>query len=133
MLTAEKTINLPTINIAVSDMAGSKIQELIETNAAKKNLDKDNLFLRIYVAGGGCSGVQYGMALTTEKRDDDEADKVSNITVIVDPMSKTYLDGASVDYIDSELGARFKINPPENLQTGGGCGSGCSCGSGGCG
>lgn len=127
MLTSEKTIELPTINITVSELATSKITELIETNAAKKNLDKDSLFLRVYVAGGGCSGVQYGMALTSDKRDDDEIVQVSNIKIIVDPMSKTYLDGASVDFIDHELGARFKISPPENMQQGGGC----SCGSGG--
>jgi iron-sulfur cluster assembly protein len=127
MITSEKTIELPTINITVSELASSKITELIETNAAKKNLDKDTLFLRVYVAGGGCSGVQYGMALTSDKREDDETVQVSDIKIIVDPMSKTYLDGATVDFIDHELGARFKISPPENLQQGGGC----SCGSGG--
>ena len=128
-----KTINLDQIkpnstNITVTDMAVSKISELISVNAEKKGLDKDSLFLRVYVAGGGCSGVQYGMALTSDKRDDDLVIDVSNIKIIVDPMSITYLDGASVDYIDHELGARFKITPPENLSTGGGC----SCGAGGC-
>ena len=135
MLTSEKTIEFPSTKISVSDLASTKITELIETNAAKKNLDKDTLFLRVYVAGGGCSGVQYGMALTSDKRDDDELIEVAQIKIIVDPMSKTYLDGATVDYIDHELGARFKITPPENLQMGGGCscGSGGGCGSGSCG
>lgn len=124
MLSTEKT----NTNLTVTEMAVSKINELIETNAAKKGLDKNTLFLRVYVAGGGCSGVQYGMALTTDKRDDDVVVEMSNIKIIVDPMSITYLDGASVDYIDQDLGARFKITPPENLSVGGGC----SCGSGGC-
>ena len=135
-----KTINLDEIKpnstsgITVTDMAKEKIVELIETNAAKKGLDKDSLFLRVYVAGGGCSGVQYGMALTSDKRDDDVIMDVSDIKIIVDPMSMTYVNGASVDFIDHELGARFKINPPENISLGGGCGTGgCSCGSGGCG
>ncbi len=125
MLSTEKS----NTNITVTEMAVSKITELIETNAAKKNLDKNTLYLRVYVAGGGCSGVQYGMALTSDKRDDDTVVEMSNIKIIVDPMSITYLDGASVDYIDHELGARFKITPPENLSMG----NGCSCGSGGCG
>ena len=130
MLTSDKV----QTNLTVTEMAVSKITELIETNAAKKGLEKDSLFLRVYVAGGGCSGVQYGMALTTDKRDDDTIVDVSNIKIVVDPMSITYLDGASVDYIDHELGARFKITPPENLSMGGSCGTGgCSCGSGGCG
>ena len=130
MLTSDKV----QTNLTVTEMAVSKITELIDTNAAKKGLEKDSLFLRVYVAGGGCSGVQYGMALTTDKRDDDTIVDVSNIKIVVDPMSITYLDGASVDYIDHELGARFKITPPENLSMGSSCGTGgCSCGSGGCG
>ena len=130
MLTSDKV----QTNLTVTEMAVSKITELIDTNAAKKGLDKNSLFLRVYVAGGGCSGVQYGMALTSDKRDDDTIVDVSNIKIIVDPMSITYLDGASVDYIDHELGARFKITPPENLSMGSSCGTGgCSCGSGGCG
>jgi iron-sulfur cluster assembly protein len=118
-----------SIKIAITEMAITKITDLIETNASKKGLEKNSLFLRVYVAGGGCSGVQYGMALTSDKRDDDEIISVSDVKIIVDPMSKSYLDGASVDFIDHELGARFKINPPENMATGGGC----SCGAGGCG
>ena len=133
MLSTDK-VQTPQTNITVTDMAVTKITELIETNAAKKGLDKNSLFLRVYVAGGGCSGVQYGMALTSDKRDDDTVVDIQNIKLIVDPMSITYLDGASVDFIDHDLGARFKITPPENLSVGGGCSSGgCSCGSGGCG
>lgn len=115
--------------IAVTETAVSKINELIVTNAEKKGISKDSLFLRVYVSGGGCSGVQYGMALTSDKRDDDEIVDVSDIKIIVDPMSKSYLEGANVDFIEHELGARFKITPPENSSVGGGC----SCGAGGCG
>lgn len=134
-----KTINLDELKpetstgITVTPMAVTKINDLITTNAEKKGLDKDTLFLRVYVAGGGCSGVQFGMALTSDKRDDDMVFDVSNIKLIVDPMSLSYVQGATVDFIDHELGARFKITPSDNVSMGGSCGSGCSCGSGGCG
>lgn len=117
--------------INVSETAVTKINELINKNAEQKGLDRDNLALRVYVAGGGCSGVQFGMALTSEIRPDDETILVSDFKIILDPMSKVQLDGASVDFVDHELGARFKITPSEQSQASGG--GGCACGAGGCG
>lgn len=120
-ITIETTLN-------VTETAKGQISQLIETNASKKDIPKDDLLLRIYVAGGGCSGVQFGMALTTESRTDDEIIAMSDFKIIVDPSSKPYVNDATIDFLDSDLGARFKITPSESMQSGGGC----SCGAGGC-
>lgn len=115
--------------INITEAATVKITELIDTNAGAKNVSPDELFLRVYVAGGGCSGVQFGMALTSQKRDDDETINQSGIQLLVDPVSKTYLEGAEVDFISHELGPRFKITPSEDVmaQMGSSCGT---CGGG---
>ena len=73
-----------------------------------ENADK---FLRIYVEGGGCSGMQYGMVFD-EKRDDDLVAMLHGVTVLVDPVSSDYLRGAVVDYVDALNGGGFKITNP---------------------
>jgi iron-sulfur cluster assembly accessory protein len=114
--------------ITISETAKDQIYQIIESNAEKKEISSDELFLRVYVAGGGCGGIQYGMAITTEKREDDISITNDKINILIDKMSSNYLDGAEVDFIAHELGARFKINAPEHLQqNNSGCGGGCSC------
>ena len=77
--------------------------------------------LRIYVAGGGCSGFKYGMALDTAAPDDEQFD-LGGLKVIVDPMSLPYLQGASVDYVEDDLlGQGFKVENPNATST-------CGCG-----
>jgi len=70
-----------------------------------------------------------GFDKTTEARPDDETIRISDFKIIVDPMSKTHLNDSSIDFVNQDLGARFKITPSESLQVK----SGCSCGAGGCG
>ena len=119
------------MSITLTESAKVKLNELIKVNAEKKNIDPQKLYLRVYVAGGGCGGPQFSMALTDMKRDDDIVMDNSGITVIVDPMSNAYLDGAEVDFINHELGSRFKINAPMTDKMASACSS---CGpSGGCG
>ena len=119
------------MSITLTETATEKVQELITTNAEKKGIAPESLYLRLYVAGGGCGGVQFGMALTDQKKEDDVIIEFPEINVVVDPMSNTYLEGASVDFINHELGSRFKIDAPAAQQEGadGGCSS---CGPGGC-
>lgn len=118
------------MSITLTDAATEKVTELITANAEKKGIAPESLFLRVYIAGGGCGGVQFGMALTDQKRDDDLLIEFPGITLVVDPMSNTYLEGASVDFINHELGSRFKIDAPAAQSQGGGCSSG---GCSGCG
>ena len=77
--------------------------------------------LRIFVAGGGCSGLQYGMALEEESRPYDHVIEKDGISVYIDPTSMMYLSGAVVDYEDSLMGGGFRIDNPNAV-------SSCGCG-----
>jgi iron-sulfur cluster assembly protein len=78
--------------------------------------------LRVFVAGGGCSGMQYGMALEAEPRPYDHVIEQGGIRVFVDPTSMMYLNNATIDYEDSLMGGGFKIENP-NASSSCGCGS----------
>lgn len=96
--------------------AAGKVAELIAEEA------NDELKLRVYVQGGGCSGFQYGFTFDEDQMDDDTAVDKDGVRLLVDPMSFQYLIGAKIDYKDDIDGARFIINNP-NAQTTCGCGS----------
>ena len=96
--------------------AAGKVAELISEE------ENDQLKLRVYVQGGGCSGFQYGFTFDEEQLDDDTAVDRDGVRLLVDPMSFQYLIGAKIDYKDDLDGARFIINNP-NAQTTCGCGS----------
>ena len=103
--------------------------------------------LRIYVAGGGCSGFQYGMQLSSQTEDGDHIFETQGIRVVIDPMSVQHLQGATVDWEGSLLGGGFRIENPNAVKSCGcgqsfqskdqaapeSSGGGCGCGSGGCG
>lgn len=76
--------------------------------------------LRVYVEGGGCSGMQYGMVFD-EKRDNDRCAESFGVSVLVDAVSAEYLQGAVVDYSDALTGGGFKISNP-NAKSSCGCG-----------
>jgi iron-sulfur cluster assembly protein len=79
--------------------------------------------LRVFVAGGGCSGMQYGMALEAEPRPYDNVIEKDGVKIFVDPTSMMYLGGATVDYEDSLMGGGFRIENPNAAST---CGCGTS-------
>ncbi|MDI3327484.1 MAG: iron-sulfur cluster insertion protein ErpA [Alicyclobacillaceae bacterium] len=82
---------------------------------------REDLAVRVFIKAGGCSGFSYGMALD-EPKDDDQVVETSGIRVVIDPMSARYLQGAEIDYVDSLMGAGFKIHNPNAVST-------CGCGS----
>ncbi len=82
----------------------------------------DNHALRVFVAGGGCSGLQYGMTFDDEMHPGDTEFEVNGLKVRVDPMSARYVGGANIDYQDSLMGGGFKIENPNAV-------SSCGCGS----
>src|SRR6266851_3749284 len=78
------------------------------------------LGLRVFVAGGGCSGLQYGMTLD-EEQEGDTVIVQEGVKIFVDEMSVGYLTGSDIDYVDSLMGAGFVVNNPNAV-------SACGCG-----
>lgn len=118
--------------ITLTPRAAAELKDLIKTQ------DKPSSALRVWVAGGGCSGLSYGMALDDGQPEaEDNVFEQDGLKVYVDPLSLNYMDGSSVDYIDDVLGGGFKIDNP-NAVSSCGCGSSFKTadsegGSGGCG
>lgn len=103
--------------ITLTPRAATELKDLLQSQ------DQAGSGLRVWVQGGGCSGLSYGMALDSETPD--EADQVfehEGIKIYVDPLSLGYMDGSSVDYVDDVLGGGFKIENP-NATSSCGCGS----------
>ena len=102
--------------VTITSKAAEKIQEFMAEEEGKPQ------FLRIYVQGGGCSGLSYGMGFEKEAEEDDSIMEENGVKVLVDSMSIDHLNGANVDYIESLMGSGFKINNPNVTKS-------CSCGS----
>ncbi len=99
-----------------SASAAAKVKALIEEEG------NDNLMLRVFVTGGGCSGFQYGFTFDETKVEDDTSVMKDGVTLLIDPMSYQYLVGAEIDYKEDLEGSQFVIRNP-NAQTTCGCGS----------
>jgi len=102
--------------IVFTDAAAQKVGELIREE------DNPELMLRVFVAGGGCSGFQYGFTFDDEREEGDSSVENHGVTLVVDPMSVQYLMGAEIDYKEDLQGAQFVIRNP-NATTTCGCGS----------
>jgi iron-sulfur cluster insertion protein len=103
-------------SIIFSNSAAKKVGELISEE------ENDNLKLRVYISGGGCSGFQYCFTFDEEVNEDDTAIENGGVTVLIDAMSIQYLTGAEIDYKEDISGAQFVIRNP-NASTTCGCGS----------
>ena len=108
-------IEMPT-PINFSDNAVKKVKELIEEEGTP------GLKLRVFVSGGGCSGMQYGFTFEESINEDDTKVEKDNVMLLIDPMSLQYLTGAEIDYQDNVQGSQFVIKNP-NATTTCGCGS----------
>ncbi|MCA9811728.1 MAG: iron-sulfur cluster insertion protein ErpA [Nitrosarchaeum sp.] len=101
--------------ITVTPKAAEKIIEFMKEEAEKPE------YLRVYVQGGGCSGLSYGMGFEKAPEDDDLVMEESGVKLLIDSYSIDHLKGANVDYIESLMGSGFKINNPNVVKS-------CSCG-----
>lgn len=98
------------------DAAASKVKTLIEQEG------NEQLKLRVFVTGGGCSGFQYGFTFDDAMAEDDTAIDNQGVTMVVDPMSFQYLAGSEIDYEEGLEGSRFVVRNPSAKTT-------CGCGS----
>ena len=101
------------------DLQESAVVKLKELIAEEGN---PYLKLRIFVQGGGCSGMQYGFTFDEEQNEDDLDLKFNGVGLLVDSMSAQYLQGAKIKYTEDAMGASFAIENPQ-AQTTCGCGS----------
>lgn len=102
--------------INITDNAKTRITELLV------EADNPSCFLRTFVQGGGCSGMQYGFTFDESLNEDDFEIPINNFKVVVDATSMQYLEGATIDYKDELMGASFVIQNPNASGT-------CGCGS----
>ena len=109
--------NYETSDLLVfTDAAANKVKNLIEEE------NNNELKLRVFVSGGGCSGFQYGFTFDENVQDGDTKIEKNGVMLLVDPMSFQYLSGAEIDYKEDLEGSQFVIKNP-NATTTCGCGS----------
>ena len=113
MTTAETFTPEPLL---VTESAVAKVLSLVEEEC------NEELKLRVFVTGGGCSGFQYGFTFDEIAAEDDALIEKGGISVLVDAMSYPYLIGSQVDYEEGLQGSKFVISNPNAAST-------CGCGS----
>lgn len=113
-MSAAETFDPASINL--SDRAVQKVRDLVADE------DNDELKLRVFITGGGCSGFQYGFTFDELVAEDDTTLEREGVTLLVDPMSLQYLTGSIVDYTEGLEGSRFVVENPNATAT-------CGCGS----
>jgi iron-sulfur cluster insertion protein len=101
------------------DLQESAVIKLKELIAEEGN---SNLKLRIFVQGGGCSGMQYGFTFDEEQNEDDFDLEFDGVGLLVDSISAQYLENAKIKYTEDAMGSSFAIENPQ-AQTTCGCGS----------
>lgn len=115
-ITETDTISEMYVPLIFTDSAADKVKQLIEEEG------NNDLKLRVFVSGGGCSGFKYGFTFDELVNEDDTVMEKNGVKLLVDPMSFQYLAGAEIDYQENPEGAQFVIKNP-------GAASTCGCGS----
>jgi iron-sulfur cluster assembly protein len=111
--------NIPSVIeqavVSLTTEAQTRLKELL----AKEG--NPQLALRIFVSGGGCSGMQYGMAFDDMRRAEDVTIDQDGVQIVIDDFSAPYIRGSEIDYVDSLMGAGFTVHNPNAVHS-------CSCG-----
>jgi iron-sulfur cluster assembly protein len=101
--------------ITITEAANGRIKEMMAGQ------DGENLFLRLGIKGGGCSGLSYGMGFDQEMNEDDDSFETDGLKVVVDKDSAPLLEGVVIDFKQNLMGGGFTIDNPNALVT-------CGCG-----
>lgn len=102
--------------VSITENAAAKVQNLMQEKGAEAGA------LRVFVAGGGCSGYQYGMTLAQEAEEDDLVIEHAGVKLLIDPESAPLLKGAEIDYVEDIMKSGFTIFNPNAVKS-------CACGS----
>ncbi|HKI73521.1 MAG TPA: iron-sulfur cluster insertion protein ErpA [Pseudomonadales bacterium] len=103
-------------SMTFTDSAARKVKALITEE------ENDNLKLRVFVTGGGCSGFEYGFTFDEDLEDDDTTIENHGVKLVIDSLSFQYLAGAEIDFREDLQGSRFVVTNP-NAATTCGCGN----------
>ena len=115
-MTLEATSETATPLVSITDTAAAKAIALLQAREIPDGA------LRLFVAGGGCSGYQYGMALARSAEEDDIVLQQQGVRLLIDPQSAQYLNGAQIDYVEDVMKSGFSIFNPNAVKS-------CACGS----
>ncbi|MFT7533575.1 MAG: iron-sulfur cluster insertion protein [Gammaproteobacteria bacterium] len=128
----DSALRISDEDLDVTASAREKLGELI--GQADDEIDA----IRIFVSGGGCSGMNYGMTFAEQQNSlDSIIEDSSGLRIVVDPIALSYLSGAQIDFVDDGMNASFVFNNVFQAVGGsgscGGCGGGGGGGGGSCG
>jgi iron-sulfur cluster assembly protein len=104
--------------ITLTEQAVLKVKEMM-----KEQENPEELYLRVGVQYGGCSGFSYTMGFDTEKKEDDLELNFQGVRTLIDKQSQSVLKGTVIDYKESIMGGGFNIDNPNAVAT---CGCGAS-------
>ena len=114
-----RTMEISTFSpsaMTFSDSAAAKVRALIKED------ENENLKLRVFVTGGGCSGFEYGFTFDEDVEEDDTRIDNEGVALLIDALSYQYLAGSVIDYKEDLQGSRFTVENP-NATTTCGCGN----------
>lgn len=114
--TETNSVSEMQVPLIFTDSAANKVKKLMEEEG------NDDLKLRVFISGGGCSGFKYGFTFDESINEDDTVMEKNGVKLLIDPMSFQYLVGAEIDYEENLQGAQFIIKNPSATST-------CGCGS----
>ncbi len=115
-------------DISVTAAAGEQLARLVA------DMDDDDIeAIRIYVSGGGCGGMNYGMTFTDKRTDYDSVLSAEGYSIYVDAVALQYIGGVEIDYVERDLGATFVFNNVFQSTGGSGVCGRCGAAGGGCG
>jgi iron-sulfur cluster assembly protein len=125
-------------NVVLTSAAAEKVAELLDKEGLAGQKD-----LRVFVQGGGCAGMSYGMVFDEPDTDEDLVVESNGVRVLLDSMSASMLSGTEIDYVDGLMGQGFTFSNPnakgscacghsfstsDSEVRSGGCGGGGGCG-----
>ena len=102
--------------VKITELAAQKVKEVLKAQ------NKETALLRLYLVGVGCGGPNFGMTLEETKTEDDILDEEHGVSMLIDKKLSTHLEGAIVDYVESDNGGDFEIRTAKT-NNGGGCSS----------